>query len=214
MSKKLKNEIKSIISGKSKVRYGSTIQAVTNHLARSLGSSSLPKSQKQLKREEEKSLRQYVSQKHLWINDLDFNLYVSEGAEQRVYLIEGEYVLKLNDAIYYNSWKDYFVNLLLHNFFFYDTAYELLGFYEFHDVIYAVVKQPYIKVSRETNLMQVKHFMLSNNFQVIRNNDYQNADLGVIIEDLHDENVLTQNGILYFIDTVFYLTASFWKTVN
>jgi hypothetical protein len=65
MSKKLKNEIKSIISGKSKVRYGSTIQAVTNHLARSLGSSSLPKSQKQLKREEEKSLRQYVSQKHL-----------------------------------------------------------------------------------------------------------------------------------------------------
>ncbi len=28
---------------------------------------------------------------------------------------------------------------------------------------------------------------------------------GLIIEDLHDENVLTSNGILYFIDTVFYL---------
>jgi hypothetical protein len=85
-----------------------------------------------------------------------------------------------------------------------------LGFHEFHDVIYAVVKQPYIKVSRETNLMQVKHFMLSNNFQVIRNNDYQNADLGVIIEDLHDENVLTLDDILYFIDTVFYLSPEFW----
>ena len=31
------------------------------------------------------------------------------------------------------------------------------------------------------------------------------ADLGIILEDLHDENVLTQDGILYFIDTVFYI---------
>jgi hypothetical protein len=28
---------------------------------------------------------------------------------------------------------------------------------------------------------------------------------------LHDENVLTRNGVLYFIDTVFYLTDEFWK---
>ncbi|WP_366518144.1 hypothetical protein [uncultured Mucilaginibacter sp.] len=27
---------------------------------------------------------------------------------------------------------------------------------------------------------------------------------------MHDENVLTRNGILYFIDTVFYLTGNFW----
>ena len=27
----------------------------------------------------------------------------------------------------------------------------------------------------------------------------------VIVEDLHDENVLTQDGMLYFIDTVFYI---------
>jgi len=37
------------------------------------------------------------------------------------------------------------------------------------------------------------------------------SKLGVILEDLHDENVLTQNGMLYFIDTVFYLTDDFWK---
>jgi hypothetical protein len=214
MSQELKDEIKSIISGKSKVRYGSTIQAASNYLTRSLSSSRISQKHKHFKREEEKSLRSYITDNNLWLKNIDFNLYVSEGAEQRVYLFNESFVLKLNDSIYYESWQDYFTNLLLHNFFFYDTAYELLGFYEFHDVIYAVVKQPYIKVSRETNLMQVKHFMLSNNFQVIRNNDYQNADLGVIIEDLHDENVLTQNGILYFIDTVFYLTESFWKTEN
>jgi hypothetical protein len=32
------------------------------------------------------------------------------------------------------------------------------------------------------------------------------------LQDLHDENVLTNNGVLYFIDTVFYLTPDFWKT--
>lgn len=43
-----------------------------------------------------------------------------------------------------------------------------------------------------------------------RHNDYINDELGVILEDLHDENVLTQNEIPYFIDTVFYLTQKFW----
>ena len=51
----------------------------------------------------------------------------------------------------------------------------------------------------------VEQFMNSNGFQKIRNNDYFNSNLGIILEDLHDENVLTSNGILYFIDTVFYL---------
>jgi hypothetical protein len=36
-------------------------------------------------------------------------------------------------------------------------------------------------------------------------NDYYNSSLGIILEDLHDENVITQKGVLYFIDTVFYI---------
>ena len=53
--------------------------------------------------------------------------------------------------------------------------------------------------------------MKSNGFVNNRNNDYLNTELGIILEDLHDENVLTQNEILYFIDTVFYLNDNFWK---
>ena len=41
-------------------------------------------------------------------------------------------------------------------------------------------------------------------------NDYYSPELGIILEDLHDENVLTKNGDLFFIDTVFYLTADFY----
>ena len=36
--------------------------------------------------------------------------------------------------------------------------------------------------------------MKNNGFEVIRNNDYRNPELGIIIEDLHDENVLTRGG--------------------
>lgn len=37
-------------------------------------------------------------------------------------------------------------------------------------------------------------------------------NLSLILEDLHDENVLTRNGVLYFIDTVFFLTDQFWNS--
>ena len=100
---------------------------------------------------------------------------------------------------------DYFVNLLLNNYFFPDTAYNLLGFFENNNIVYAVVEQNFITATQKTNLKHVEQFMNSNGFQKIRNNDYFNPQLGIILEDLHDENVLTSNDILYFIDTVFYI---------
>ena len=73
-------------------------------------------------------------------------MFLSEGAEQRVYIQNDKSVLKLNDSIYYESWVDYFDNLLLNNYFFPDTAYELVGFYKSIDnVLYALVEQNYIK---------------------------------------------------------------------
>jgi hypothetical protein len=102
-------------------------------------------------------------------------------------------------------------NLLLNNYFFPDTAYELLGFYELDEVVYAVVKQPFVKATEKTDLQIVKNFMLANGFTNTRNNDYYNPELGIILEDLHDENVLTENGILQFIDTVFYIKDSFYE---
>jgi hypothetical protein len=101
--------------------------------------------------------------------------------------------------------------LILHNFFFPDTAYKLIGFTKENNVLFAAVEQPFVSISQNTDLMQVKKFLTANGFENTRNNDYFNSDLGIILEDLHDENVLTKNGILYFIDTVFYLTKEFWE---
>ena len=199
------DEIQRIISGKSQIRYGANIQATINYLRESEESSALDKTDKRFKSEEAKRLKQYIDNQNLWVKDIDLNNYVSEGAEQKVYLKDSKSVFKLNDTIYYLSWKDYFVNLLLNNYFFPDTAYKLLGFFENESILYAVVEQHFVYANEKTDLNLVERFMASNGFHKVRNNDYFNPELGIIIEDLHDENVLTNNGLLYFIDTVFYL---------
>ena len=211
MQNHLKNELHHIISGKSQVRFGATIQTIASYL--SDGTQTSPKAQdtKQIREQETKNLEEFISEKALWINDIDFSKYVSEGAEQRVFLKDSDHVLKLNDAIYYSYWKDYFHNLLLHNFFFSVTAYELVGFTKENNALYAVVQQSFVTITQTTDLEQVKAFLGSNGFINNRNNDYFNSDLGIILEDLHDENVLTKNDILYFIDTVFYITDEFWS---
>lgn len=208
MQNSIKNDLQNLFSGKGEVRFGAAIQAITNYLERSSPTSQEIKDAKLVKRQEEEKLEVFISENNLW-KEVNFDNYVSEGAEQRVYLIDSIHVLKLNDAIYYRTWRDYFRNLLMHNYFFPDTAYELMGFTKQDNVLYAIVEQAYVTFTDPTNLDEVKTFLLHNGFKNTRNNDYMNEDIGIILEDLHDENVLTRNGILYFIDTVFYLIEEF-----
>ena len=121
----MKHELQNIISGKSQVKYHHLIQTTCSYLKGSQGAGSMVKDQQQHKEEETKSLIQFAEDNNLWV-DINIDLYVSQGAEQKVYLKDGLTVLKLNDAIYYASWVDYFHNLLLNNLFFPDTAYQLL----------------------------------------------------------------------------------------
>lgn len=207
------DELHNVLSGKIKIRFGTIIQAIASYLDNGAKSSTIFEIDKHFKKEEAKRLADYISENNLWIK-IDISQYVSEGAEQRVYLKDTEKVLKLNDSIYYTSWKDYFYNLLLHNYFFPDTAYDLIGFINENDVLYAVVQQSYVLITENTDLAKVKEFLKINGFENNRNNDYFNPDLGIILEDLHDENVLTRNSVLYFIDTVFYLTETFWNIKN
>ena len=199
----MKDDIQNILSGKSQVKHYHLIQTACSYLKRNQRTSSVVKDQQQLKEKETKSLIQFAENNNLWVENINIDLYVSQGAEQKVYLKNGSTVLKLNDAIYYASWIDYFHNLLLNNLFFPDTSYQLLGFYKDLDFLYAVVEQSFVKATEKTNLTNVKIFLENNGFRNTKNHDYYNEELGLILEDLHDENVLTQNGMLYFIDTVF-----------
>ncbi|MEP7170011.1 MAG: hypothetical protein ABI855_11625 [Bacteroidota bacterium] len=207
----MKYELQRIISGANTISQSAIIQAAAGYLKASPRASFMAKESKQNKAQEAEILKTFISQNKLWLPDIPFHNYVSEGAEQKVYLKDEKNVSKLNDIIYYNSWVDYFHSLLLHNYFFSDTAYQLEGFYIGQDVLMACVSQPFVKATEPTNLESVKIFMTSNGFVNTRNHDYYNSELGIILEDLHDENVLTVNGILHFIDTVFYLNEIFYK---
>ena len=204
-----KQHIRDVLSGKSQVRNGEPIQTIACYLRSSQESNRIPQSEQQVKSQEAARLIDFSKKNNLWFSKFDASNYISEGAEQKVYLMNSYQVFKLNDSIYFTNWLDYLHNLLLHNFFFPDTSYELIGFTSLNKTLYSVVKQNYIQITEPTNLSVVKQFLEVNGFLNIRNHDYFNPNLGIILEDLHDENVLLNNGIYYFIDTVFYLTADF-----
>ena len=206
----MKHELQNIISGKSQVKFGTAIQAATNYIRNGKSTSYLAQESNNLKSQEESLLVNFANENSLW-KKVNIKNFISNGAEQLVYLKDQRRVIKLNDSIYYTSWEDYFNNLLLNNYFFPDTAYELIGFYRNNETLYAVVEQNYVLATEKADLENVKIFLENSGFLNKRNNDYYNPELGIILEDLHDENVLSQDGILKFIDTVFYITEQFYK---
>ena len=209
--KQVKYELQNLISGKSGASYDALMQTTASHLRTGKRTGPMAEGKHQNKAQETAGLIDFAKSNHLILEHIPEESFIASGAEQRVYITGEKYVIKLNDAIYYASWEDYFYNLLLHNYFFADTAYHLLGFYLSDNTFYAVVQQPYIKADSMTNLEKVKDFMTANGFENKRRHDYENVNLGLIIEDLHDENVLTRDGLLYFIDTVFFIKPNqFW----
>lgn len=207
----LKHELQILISGIGQEAKGNLIQAAAHYLRESKETSGASQTIEFTKEQETEKLIQWVDKNSLWHPVIPESRFIARGAEQRVYLDDDtRFVLKLNDSIFYAKWLDYFYSLLLHNFFFPATSYELNGFFKEDNILFAVVQQPFIEVTETTDIGKVKQFLSENNFQLKRNNDYFNPELGLILEDLHDENVLTNNGTLFFIDTVFYLTPAFF----
>jgi hypothetical protein len=201
-----KYELQNIISGTGGGPKSNFIQAAARFLRPGPQTGGETEEIKHSKGEEEQKLKDWIEQNGYWFHDLDESRYLTRGAEQKVYLdINTNFVLKLNDAIFYASWSDYFHSLLMNNFFFPNTAYELAGFYKDEHSLFAVVRQSYIHLTETTDLLLVQTFLEANGFRIIRNNDYVNEELGIILEDIHDENVLVNSGVLFFIDTVFYL---------
>ncbi|ANI88232.1 hypothetical protein A9P82_02280 [Arachidicoccus ginsenosidimutans] len=209
--KKIKDELQNIIFGNGEDGSQSQLKAAQNFLRRNAQTGFGTEKQKHLKSEEEIGLIAFAHKEDLFYTDnISENDFISSGAEQRVYRYNDNSVIKLNDSIFYEYWLDYFNSLLIHNYFFQSTAYTFLGFTIKDNNLFAVVKQDFIIANENTHLDSVKQFLAYNGFRNTRNNDYFNNELGLIFEDLHDENVLSKNGILYFIDTVFYLTKEFY----
>ena len=95
--------------------------------------------------------------------------------------------------------------LLFHNLLFEETSYQLIGFSKRGEDLQAALKQSFVISDAPVDLSAVKEFLEFNGFLNTRRNDYYNKQLGLILEDIHDENVIMNSGIMFFIDTVFYI---------
>jgi len=133
------------------------------------------------------------------------NEYLTRGGEAEIYLARHKVnVIKINDAVYYATWTEYFNSLILHNLLFPNTNYTLLGFMEHKGIFCAVLEQPFVE-GQQARLEDIKELLTFNGFINSKRQDYYNEEFGLILEDMHDENVISRENVLFFIDTVFYI---------
>ncbi len=208
----MKYELQNLIRGKGGDWKTNLIQKITRYLRASKTTGAGNEGKEYSKQQEEARLTDYITKNNLWyVGIITEHNKIGEGAEQKVYYNpERGVVIKINDSIFFEFWEDYFNNIIIHNYFFPDTAYTLLGFKIVNNILYAVVEQPHVEKTEDIDLEHVKEFLQQNGFKNTRRNDYYNDNLGIILEDLHDENVIISNQTLFFVDTVFYLTNKFY----
>ena len=76
----MRDDIQHILSGTSQVKCHHLIQTTCSYLKRSQGTSSMVKNQQQYKEEETKRLIQFVNDNNHWVDSVNFELYLSQGA--------------------------------------------------------------------------------------------------------------------------------------
>ncbi len=205
-----KQQLQNIISGTCITESESTLHAARNYLCSSFATNTkIEKNfehQQRIKEEQKLELISFAKNRNLLHTDiLDKDHYLTEGGEAKVFLSkDGTHVIKTNDSVYYNTWLDFLNSLCIHNLLFPETSYELIGF-SFINELFAIVKQNFIVSNQDVDLEEVETILKTNGFNKIKKLDYYNQEIGIRLEDIHDENVIKQNGVYFFIDTVFYL---------
>ncbi|RFM26220.1 putative polyvalent protein kinase domain-containing protein [Deminuibacter soli] len=206
----IRQKLQNIIRGELQERPGDSCTAIRNLLCQSFGTSATNKSEFAdraiLKEKQTGFLKNHTQNNHLWLNKLPSgSRRIAAGGESIVYLAHtGRQVIKTNDASYYATWTEFFTSLCLHNLFFPNTGYSLLGFTENENQLLAVLQQPFIE-GENAALEAIEELLNFNGFAKSRRQDYYNNEFNLALEDMHDENVLNQGDILFFIDTVFYI---------
>ena len=131
-----------------------------------------------------------------------------EGGEHQLYAENG-FVYKRNKLLYHSSWLEYFHRLILHNWLFQETRLTFEGLMWVDGDLQPVVSQKIIEAIRGADQAEVEDEMSKRGF-VRRNADnYHSASLGLLVEDLHDENVLiSPTGSLFIFDPVIYIVST------
>jgi len=154
-------------------------------------------------------IEQFCRENGLWVNDLPASdSFLAAGGEAKLYYNSPDLtVTKLNDGVYYGTWLEFSNCVLLQNLIFDNTSYTLLGFVRDNDSLVTVLKQPFVACDGQAELNDIKEILEYNGFVNTRRQDYAHHELGLILEDMHDENVLVCQDTLFFMDSVFYTVS-------
>jgi hypothetical protein len=206
-----KNKIKDITTGNVIQGAGDHCTAIRNFLCTSFATGRTDKaafkSNAVIKEKQAALLEGFCKENNLWLEHLPGeNQYLTRGGESKIYLdADRRNVIKINDSVYYATWLEFFNSILLHNLFFLNTTYTFLGLAKINDALHAVLKQPFVTSDTQAELEDIKALLEFNGFQNYIRFDYKNPELGLLLEDMHDENVIVNSDTLFFIDSVFYL---------
>jgi hypothetical protein len=211
ISNETRKELEIIVKGKSIIGQDDNLATARDFLSGRFSTNTKAErdfnNQSAVKEAQKNCLIHFAEEQDLWFNEeLSDNTFLTEGGEAKIHFSKlRNTVIKLNDAIYYADWLDFLNSVLIHNILFNDTAYTLLGFILLDKDLFAVLEQPFIISDGIADLADAKLFLERNGFINTKRNDYFNKELGLILEDIHDENVIVRNNTLFFIDTVFYI---------
>lgn len=205
-----RRKIKNITSGAVIEGASDTCTAIRNSLCSRFGTSVTDKkdfeSKSVIKEEQAHLIEEYCNRNHFWYELLpNEERYLTRGGEAKIYLHPDNHnVVKVNDAIYYATWLEFLNSLLLHNVLFQNTYYSLEGFLKVEGSLAAVLHQAFVVSDAPAEIDDIKKFLEFNGFENTKRNDYYHKELSLILEDMHDENVIVNSDTLFFIDTVFY----------
>lgn len=214
ISDEIRQKLQNIIRGDVLEGQEDHCTAIRNLLRQSFGTDPTVKkefeSRSIIKEEQARFLKTYAEDKGLWMPSLPEGCqYLTHGGESEIYLAPDQlHVIKNNDAVYYATWLEFFNSLVIHNLLFPNTAYKFVGFTLGKErELRAVLKQRFIE-GEQADLADIKEHLSFNGFAHTKRQDYFNTEFGLILEDMHDENVIARNDVLFFIDTVFYIMES------
>jgi hypothetical protein len=117
--KNIKDELQNIILGDEPAGQANKLKKVQCFLRSDAATGLTAKKQQRVKSEETASLLAFAELQNLFYTPTILQSdFISEGAEQKVYRLNGVHVIKTNGGIFYESWLDYFNSLIIHNYFF------------------------------------------------------------------------------------------------
>ena len=80
----------------------------------------------------------------------------------------------------------------------------MIGITSVEQTLAVIIKQQFAVLAQGAERYMVESYLNDHGFIRTKNDDYYNQELGIILEDLHDENIFLLGKQLLFIDPVIY----------